>query len=239
MSNKFKIKRSTTASSVPTGLEAGEIAVNITDKRLFVGDGTNSQELTRRAASSNTNRIQLAASTGALADSSELTFADSTNKTLALGSTRGISIINDPATGTTIQQNGNPGAEFLLTHPNSGPIWIGDRDGLANNTYLKVHDSDGVVDISGQSITLGGTVTTGNIKVGSAVYGLQLGDNDGSHYVEFKAPATVASNVTLTLPSTAGSNGQVLTTNGTGTLSWTTPSGGSTPDFLLINAGII
>jgi hypothetical protein len=30
----------------------------------------------------------------------------------------------------------------------------------------------------------------------------------------------------LTWPSTAGTNGQVLTTNGSGSLSWSTPSGG-------------
>jgi hypothetical protein len=45
--------------------------------------------------------------------------------------------------------------------------------------------------------------------------------------VALRSPAAVAANVTLVLPATAGSNGDVLTTNGTGTLSWTTPSGGS------------
>lgn len=49
---------------------------------------------------------------------------------------------------------------------------------------------------------------------------LRLEDADGSNYVAIKAPAVVASNVTLTLPDSAGSSGQTLITNGSGTLSW-------------------
>lgn len=45
-------------------------------------------------------------------------------------------------------------------------------------------------------------------------------DSDSSNYVAFQAPATVASNVTWTLPSTDGTNGQALTTNGSGVLSF-------------------
>ncbi len=42
----------------------------------------------------------------------------------------------------------------------------------------------------------------------------------------FQGPATVSSNVTWTLPSVDGTNGQALVTNGSGTLSWAAPSGG-------------
>ena len=38
---------------------------------------------------------------------------------------------------------------------------------------------------------------------------------------------TVSSNVTWTLPSADGTNGQILQTNGSGTLSWVTNTGGS------------
>jgi hypothetical protein len=40
-----------------------------------------------------------------------------------------------------------------------------------------------------------------------------------------QAPAALSADTTLTFPNGAGSNGQVLTTNGTGTLSFTTVSG--------------
>ena len=58
----------------------------------------------------------------------------------------------------------------------------------------------------------------------SATGELKLYDSDDSNYVSFKSGGTVSSNVTWTLPTADGSNGQVLTTNGSGTLSWATAS---------------
>jgi chorismate mutase len=40
MASTIKIKRSSTPSSVPTGLEAGELALNLPDKRIYSSDGT-------------------------------------------------------------------------------------------------------------------------------------------------------------------------------------------------------
>jgi hypothetical protein len=57
---------------------------------------------------------------------------------------------------------------------------------------------------------------------------LRFADSDSSNWVAFQAPTTIATNVTWTLPSADGTNGQVLQTNGTGTLSWSTPTGIST-----------
>lgn len=51
-------------------------------------------------------------------------------------------------------------------------------------------------------------------------------DSDASHYVAFGAPATVSANLTWTLPAADGTSGQVLSTDGSGTLSWTTGGGG-------------
>lgn len=45
-------------------------------------------------------------------------------------------------------------------------------------------------------------------------------DATGGQYVGLKAPATVASNVTFTLPGADGSNGQALVTDGTGNLTF-------------------
>lgn len=42
-----------------------------------------------------------------------------------------------------------------------------------------------------------------------------------------QAPAALSADTTLTFPNGAGTNGQVLTTNGTGTLSWTTNGAGT------------
>ena len=55
---------------------------------------------------------------------------------------------------------------------------------------------------------------------------IKLGEDtdNGNHYVSLKAPASIASNLTFTLPAADGSSGQVLRTNGEGTLSFTTLS---------------
>ncbi len=48
-----------------------------------------------------------------------------------------------------------------------------------------------------------------------------------SGYVGLASPAAPAANITYTLPSNDGTNGQVLSTNGSGVLSWTTAASGS------------
>ena len=57
---------------------------------------------------------------------------------------------------------------------------------------------------------------------------LRFADSDSSHYVALQAPATVSSNVTLTLPATDSPvSGYALISNGSGTLSWGEAGGGA------------
>jgi hypothetical protein len=56
---------------------------------------------------------------------------------------------------------------------------------------------------------------------------LRLQDASGGQYVALQAPATVASNVTLTLPTNDGDADQFLKTDGSGVLSFATVSGGT------------
>ena len=79
---------------------------------------------------------------------------------------------------------------------------------------------------SNSDITLD-PVGTGVLKVAgdaqlNAQGDLRFGDADSSNWVAFQGASTIASNVTWTLPATDGSTGQALTTNGSGTLSWST-----------------
>jgi hypothetical protein len=53
---------------------------------------------------------------------------------------------------------------------------------------------------------------------------IRLGDADSSHYVGFKAPATVSSSLVWTLPAADGSASQILKTDGSGNLGWATDS---------------
>ncbi len=57
-------------------------------------------------------------------------------------------------------------------------------------------------------------------------------DSDSSHYVGFKSPASVTSNVVWTLPSAdTGVSGYVLSSNGSGVLSWVAPGQNADPSF--------
>ena len=51
---------------------------------------------------------------------------------------------------------------------------------------------------------------------------VRFGDANSSHYAAIKAPSTISSNFTLTLPTNDGNNGQFLQTNGSGVLSFAT-----------------
>ena len=54
------------------------------------------------------------------------------------------------------------------------------------------------------------------------------GTNNGAHFVALKAPNSVASDITFTLPSTDGLSGEALITNGSGVLSFSAISGNLT-----------
>ena len=72
---------------------------------------------------------------------------------------------------------------------------------------------------------------------------LRFEDADSSHYVGFKSPAAVTTNRIWTLPATDGTSSQVLSTNGSGVLSWATAGGGgggsSVGDNLYLNQNCI
>jgi hypothetical protein len=51
---------------------------------------------------------------------------------------------------------------------------------------------------------------------------VRFGDSDNSNYVALKAGATIATDLTLTLPTADGTSGQAIVTNGSGVLSFAT-----------------
>lgn len=74
------------------------------------------------------------------------------------------------------------------------------------------------------------------VRAGSAI---AYFDADESAYVGFVAPTAVTQSILWKLPTADGSANQVLKTDGSGNLGWSTPSGGGAPDFLLFAQGII
>jgi hypothetical protein len=71
----------------------------------------------------------------------------------------------------------------------------------------------------------------------TGTYELRFNALTGSNYVGFKAPDTISSSVMWTLPSSDGTSNQVLTTNGSGALTWSTVS--SSLQALTANNGVM
>ena len=93
---------------------------------------------------------------------------------------------------------------------------------------VQITSDNALATAADQNITLspGGTgqvISTANIQL-NAQTDLRWADADSSNWVAFQAPATISSNITWTLPATDGTSGQVITTNASGTLSWSSKS---------------
>jgi len=178
-----------------------------------------------------------------------------------MAATTNIPVAN--ATGTLAVGNGGTG---LQTIP-AGNVVIGNGTsavyGLAPGTAGNVLTSIGGAWVSNAAVTgsgsPGGNTTEFQYNNGGAFAGAANLTTDGANttirsantfrfanltstrYVGFKANAIVAANVTWTLPVADGTSGQVLSTDGTGNLSWITASGGPTApptvEYLVVAGG--
>jgi len=126
--------------------------------------------------------------------------------------------------------------------PTAGPTFTGTltyatlNDGTTalTSTVAELNLLDGV---SGTLVTEAGTQTLTNKTLTSPTVGtnldlsarapVQFYDTDSSNYIGLRAPSTVTSNVTFTLPSADGTADQVLKTDGAGNLSFVAAGGGS------------
>jgi len=114
-------------------------------------------------------------------------------------------------TGVTI----GAGDKALVAWDASDFVRVGASAG-GSNTQVQYNSSGNLA--GSANFTFDGS----NVQIG-AQGDLRFADSDSSNWVAFQAPATIASNITWTLPSTDGTSGQVIQTNGSGTLSWTSP----------------
>jgi hypothetical protein len=131
---------------------------------------------------------------------------------------------------------GTPGTSRNIVAPSSSKV------------YVVINGSDGAVVLKG-SATTGVTIPAGTktiafwdgsdfVALSSSVFSIfgtsaaggaarfYEDTDNGTNYVGLQAAASIASNVNFTLPSADGTTGQVLQTNGSGVLSFTTPSAG-------------
>jgi len=111
----------------------------------------------------------------------------------------------------------------------SGTVSIG--GGLAVSGIVSVGGGivvSGTVSIGGglavsASSTMAATTFSSNITM-NAQSDVRFADADSSNYIALQAPTAVSANVTFSLPAADGSSGDVLQTDGSGNLSFTTIS---------------
>ena len=121
------------------------------------------------------------------------------------------------------------------TSGNNGQrLFVGDHDGndvlviggkyfsdLADHTLGTLTASSAVLVDSNSAIS---TMKIGNSTTVGGSIEFQEGTNNGSNSISLKAPNSIASDLTLTLPGADGSAGQPIVTDGSGTLSFGTIS---------------
>jgi hypothetical protein len=105
-----------------------------------------------------------------------------------------------------------------------------------DHTTNTVNWLDSTVSITGLTTTATGTVLTLSDTATTSTVNLIIDNQkeirfrettaNGTNYVSLKAPASLSADLTFTLPTADGTNGQVLTTNGSGVLSFATPASG-------------
>ena len=134
--------------------------------------------------------------------------------------------------------------------------YVQDRsnDGASAKLFIESVDSGGnaaIHEVGGKfytDIVDGATATPADFKVGNGstsggTLKIMEDTDNGSNFIGLKAPDTIGSNFTLTLPTADGTNGQVLGTNGSGVLSFvsTTSSieGASDTDISSASSGQI
>jgi hypothetical protein len=151
-------------------------------------------------------------------------FADSTGATdnrLQLGTGQDMQLYHD---GTTNKIDTSAAQEL---HVNSDDVLFYDNSGTTRTAIVspgstmnfQLYDSTGTVRVF--------AVNGSGNEFHRSVYiqdqrslGFKEDSANGSNYVGFQAPASVAANVVWTLPDADGTSGQRLQTDGSGTLTW-------------------
>jgi hypothetical protein len=128
----------------------------------------------------------------------------------------------------------------------TGSAWVaayvtGTASGIGFTPYGNVAAANvqaAIQELDDEKMPKSGGAFTGDVTL-NAQGDLRFADSDSSNWVAFQAPATIASNITWTLPSTDGTADQAFATNGSGTLGWVNflkSSGGALTGDLTLNA---
>lgn len=201
---RIRPKRSSTASAVPTGaqLSEGELAINLADGKIYSKNSSGTVVQLATSASTATTATNIS---GGGAGQLPYNTASGTTTFLAAGTS-----------GQILKSNGTSAPSWMST---SSITSIGTLSGL---TITETNATDNTLVINAASGQSGNLI---HVK-DSAAANLFVVDGTGGVTTGYLTSSGLTVNG-LIYPSSDGTSGQVLSTNGSGTLSWTTTGGGS------------
>ncbi|MFN9067906.1 MAG: hypothetical protein ACK5V3_11805, partial [Bdellovibrionales bacterium] len=120
---------------------------------------------------------------------------------------------------------GNTSTIPVITYDNKGRLTTVSTVTVNDNTKLPLIGGTmtGALDMGNQNITNVNSVSATSLGARS----LRIFDADNSNYLDLQSPSVLTSNYALTWPGDDGAPGQVLTTDGSGNLSWVLPAAGA------------
>jgi hypothetical protein len=195
---------------------AGYVAQAVTDS------GTTTLAITDGSTSTSVARHMVIKLTGALTGTSTVTVPDSVEKLYIVeNATTGSQTVTFKTVSGTGVNFTSTGYKFLFSDgTNINEITLASPPG-GSDTQIQFN-SGGTAFGGSANLVWDGT----NVVLG-ATGALRLGDTTGGEYVGLKAPGTVPASYTLTLPTATGTVDQILVTDGSGNLSFTDNSGGT------------
>ena len=159
------------------------------------------------------------------------------------GSASGTVSLRAPAVAgtTSFQLPGNNGTSgyVLVTDGLGNTSWAasGGAAGNAAGINKNIQFNDATVMAGAGSFNFDKTTNTVTLGVVSSTTGTFALANSGSAYTASIKSGVNSADWTLTLPTTAGTNGQALTTDGSGNATWTTIQSGLTVGSTAISGG--
>lgn len=193
--------------SIPSGGSSGITISNNADNRILTGDGTNANAEANMTFSGTALNVigTITCDTSLTIDTSVLDASD-------------ILHISDITAGTAT------GSKALVLNSSMGASGIGTLgcSTLSCPSFSTSSNANIEIDPNGSGVV----VFKGNSTRGSGQFKLNCENN--SHGITIKGPPhSAGATYTLTLPNTTGSANQVLKTDGSGNLSWTSMSSAS------------
>ena len=249
---KILVKNSFTAASAPAGLSAGELAVNVTDKKLFVGNAVGGvvtlvdPNALVTSFNGSTGAVGLTAGSNITITQSGLTLTISAPNivTSVNGATGAVTNINAATVTTTSNNSSSTFYPVFAEGEGNTALYVDNvttpLSYVPITGTLNVRSLNAVSGNTGTILTISGVVIENNLDT------TELSTTTLSHAPNTSNSFTVSSTNSLklsgstiqfygsgwgyTFPASNGSANQVLTTNGAtpATLSWATPSSGIT-----------